>query len=55
MKSMEPRVIRTTTTVVRRKKDGKSTVTSDDVKRAAEAGNANYQYFVATGKLPVSK
>lgn len=57
MKFMDTHTTRTTTNtkVVRRKKDGKSAVTSDDVIRAAEAGNANYHYFVATGKLPVTK
>lgn len=45
----------TITGVVRRKKDGKSKVTSEDVNRAALVGNAGYQYYVITGHLPASK
>ncbi len=41
--------------VVRRKKDGKSKVTSEDVNRAAMVGNAGYQYYTITGHLPASK
>lgn len=41
--------------VIRRKKTSKTEFSSDDVVRAAKAGDAHFQYFVATGKLPVSK
>ncbi|MCC8459194.1 hypothetical protein [Photorhabdus aegyptia] len=41
-------------TNVKRKKSPRKTV-AFDVKRAAEQGDKNFQYFLKSGKLPVSR
>ena len=38
-----------------RRKNGESEFTSEDVQRAAAAGNAAYQHYVETGSLPTEK